>query len=323
MTTTDSPSGSTPPDRTQPDPAQPKPTGQSAGGSDPTSLLAGLKTRNPLPAEEKWRLSLPAGVIASLVVIALLVIALIVPGLLAPYDPFAIDLDATLQPPSWAHWFGTDLSGRDLLSRIIYGTRESLGIGLGAVGVATVLAIVFGLAAGLSGRIAGALSNRWIEIMFAFPTVLLGLLLTSVFGPGAATLIFAIGIGIAPGYARIVRGQVLAVRNAPYIEAATALGHSRGRILVQHIAPNSLRPMIVTVTLGVGQAIIWASGLAYLGLGVAPPAPEWGALLDSGRSYITVAWWLEIFPGLVIVVVALAFTTLGRHLGARLEGTRR
>ncbi|SIR80813.1 ABC transporter permease [Williamsia sterculiae] len=287
-----------------------------------STLLSTLRTRNPVPSEDRRRLP-SAGVVAAAIVVLLLLVAVIAPSVLAPYDPFAIDLDSTLAPPSWAHLFGTDLSGRDLLSRVIYGTRESLGIGLAAVGVAAALAVVLGIAAGLSGRIARVLANRWIEIMFAFPTVLLGLLLVSVFGPGAVTLIFAIGIGIAPGYARIVRGQVLAVRTAPYIEAATAIGHSRTRILLQHIAPNSLRPMIVTVTLGVGQAIIWASGLAYLGLGVAPPAPEWGALLDAGRTYITAAWWVEVFPGLVVVVVALAFTTLGRHLGVRLGGVAR
>ncbi|GAC67138.1 ABC transporter permease [Gordonia soli] len=262
----------------------------------------------------------PPTLIAALVFVALLLSAVVVPNWLAPYDPFTIDLDNTLAPPSWAHPFGTDLSGRDLLSRVIAGTRQSLTIGLGAVALALVLAVLLGIGAGLSGRISSALANRWIEVMFAFPMVLLGLLLTSVFGPGQYTLIVAIGIGIAPGYARIVRGQVLAVRNSAYIEAATALGHSRGRILLQHIAPNALRPMIVTATLGIGQAIIWASGLAFLGLGVAPPAPEWGALLDAGRTYITVAWWLVIFPGLVIVLAALAFTTLGRHVGARLEG---
>lgn len=298
------------------------PVARTTDSSPFAALLATLRTRNPVPSQGRRRRP-SFGVIAALVVLAVLAAAAAVPSLLAPYDPFAIDLDAALSPPSWVHPFGTDLNGRDLLSRVIFGTRESLGIGLGAVAVASILAVLLGITAGLSGRVAGVLANRWIEIMFAFPTVLLGLLLVSVFGPGAVTLIFAIGIGIAPGYARIVRGQVLAVRNAPYVEAATAVGHSRGRILLQHIAPNSLRPMIVTITLGVGQAIIWASGLAYLGLGVAPPAPEWGALLDSGRTYITVAWWLEIFPGLVIVVVALAFTTIGRHLGAILEGARR
>lgn len=220
------------------------------------------------------RVSVPPAVAAALGLLTLLIVAAAFPSILAPHDPYAVDLDSVLRPPSWSHPFGTDLSGRDLLSRIIYGTRQSLAIWLGAVAVASVLAVVLGIAAGLSGRIAGALANRWIEVMFAFPTVLLGLLLVSVFGPGPATLVFAIGIGIAPGYARIVRGQVLAVRDAPHIEAATAIGHSRSRILYQHIAPNALRPMIVTVTLGIGQAIIWASGLAYLGLGVPPPAAE-------------------------------------------------
>ncbi|WOC11389.1 ABC transporter permease [Gordonia sp. MP11Mi] len=290
--------------------------------TDPTTLLESLRTRNPLPEVRRRRLRVSPGLAAALAVLVVLSVALIAPTALAPHDPFAIDLDNVLAPPSWAHPFGTDLNGRDLFSRVIAGTRQSLGIGFGVVAVATVIAVILGIAAGLSGRVARALANRSIEILFAFPTILLGLLLVSVFGPGSVTLIFAVGIGIAPGYARIVRGQVLAVRSAPYIEAATALGHSRTRILLQHIAPNSLRPMIVTVTLGVGQAIIWASGLAYLGLGVPPPAAEWGALLDSGRTFITVAWWLEILPGLVIVIVALAFTTVGRHLGARLEGDR-
>lgn len=286
-------------------------------------VLATLTTRNPLPGTRERRRRPPLGVLVSAVGVAILAVAVIAPGLLAPHDPTAVDLDHVLAPPSWAHPFGTDLAGRDLLSRVVTGARESLLIGAGAVGVATAIAVVFGLAAGLSRRVAGILANRGIEILFAFPTVLLGLLLTSVFGPGRATLVLAVGIGIAPGYARIVRGQVFSVRTAPYVEAARALGHSRARILLRHIAPNSLRPMIVTVTLGIGQSIIWASGLAYLGLGVAPPAPEWGALLDSGRTYITGAWWLEIFPGLVIVASALAFTSLGRHFAAQIEGINR
>ncbi|MCF8572092.1 ABC transporter permease [Gordonia sp. HY002] len=290
--------------------------------TDPSTLLGSLRTRNPIPEPRRRRLRVSPGLAAALAVLVVLRVAVVAPTVLAPYDPLAIDLDDVLAPPSLAHPFGTDLNGRDLFSRVIAGTRQSLGIGFGVVGVATVIAVVLGVVAGLSGRVAQILANRGIEILFAFPTILLGLLLVSVFGPGPLTLIVAVGIGIAPGYARIVRGQVLAVRNAPYIEAATALGHSPTRILLQHIAPNSLRPMIVTVTLGVGQAIIWASGLAYLGLGVPPPAAEWGALLDSGRTYITAAWWLEILPGLVIVIVALAFTTVGRHLGARLEGDR-
>lgn len=285
----------------------------------PRGLLARLRTVNPLPSQRAHRAATGLPTLIAGSVLLLLFVAAVAPGVLAPYDPYAIDLDAVLQPPGPAHPFGTDLSGRDLLSRIIAGTGASLRIGFGAVAVATVLAVVLGTAAGLSRTVAGMLANRSIELLFAFPTVLLGLLIASTFGPGATTLVVAIGIGIAPGYARIVRGQVLAVRNAAYVEAAAVLGHTRWRTLRQHVAPNALRPLIVTVTLGVGQALIWASGLAYLGLGVAPPDPEWGALLDSGRTYITVAWWLEVFPGLAIVVVALTFTTLGRALGTRLE----
>lgn len=304
---------STPGPPTQPQRSDPAPA---------ASILARLRTQNPVPGETRRPRKVSLGLVVSLLVVGVLALAIVFPGLLAPYNPTAIDLDATLEPPTWAHLFGTDLSGRDLLSRVIFGARGSLAIGGGAVALATVLAVILGLAAGLSTRFAALLANRSIEILFAFPTVLLGLLLTSVFGPGRATLILAIGIGIAPGYARIVRGQMLSVRNAPYIEAATALGHSRSKILVKHIAPNSLRPMIVTVTLGIGQAIIWASGLAFLGLGIAPPAAEWGALLDAGRTYITVAWWLELFPGLVIVSVALAFTTIGHHFSIQTEGAR-
>lgn len=286
-------------------------------------VLVTLTTKNPIPEAGADLRRPPPGVLLSALAVAVLAVAVVAPGVLAPHGATDVDLEHVLDSPSWGHLFGTDLVGRDLLSRVVYGARESLLIGVSAVALATVIAIVFGLAAGLSTRFAGILANRGIEILFAFPTVLLGLLLTSVFGPGRATLVFAVGLGIAPGYARIVRGQVFSVRNAPYIEAARALGHSRTRILLRHIAPNSLRPMIVTVTLGIGQSIIWASGLAYLGLGVAPPAPEWGALLDSGRTYITGAWWLEIFPGLVILASALAFTTLGRHVAAQLEGIQR
>lgn len=265
----------------------------------------------------------PVGVIIAITVLAFTLAAALLPRVLAPYDPFTIDLGATLRPPSWAHPFGTDLSGRDLFSRVVYGTRESLLIGLGATAIALSLAVALGLLAALSTRVFRAVSNRTIEVLFAFPALLLALLFVTVFGPGRNTLILAIGIGTAPGYARIVRGQVLAVKDSPYVEAASALGHSRLKILRQHMAPNALRPLLVTAMLGVGQSIVWASGLAFLGLGVPPPTPEWGALLDAGRTYITEAWWLEIFPGVAVVLVALALTITGRHLATQLEGNQK
>ncbi len=156
--------------------------------------------------------------------------------------------------------------------------------------------------------------------MFAFPHLFLALLFVTIFEATTTTLIVAVGIGSVPGYARMIRGQFLAVKNAAYVEAATALGHSRWRIIRQHIFPNAMRPLVVMMTLGLGQSIVWASGLAFLGLGVAPPSPEWGALLDAGRNYVVSAWWLEVMPGLAIIVFALSVTVIGRFLQQRLEG---
>jgi peptide/nickel transport system permease protein len=264
----------------------------------------------------------PGTVVASLIV-AFLVIAVIAPGLLTARSPYTINLEQTLLPPSLAHPFGTDDAGRDMYTRVVYGARESLGIGLGATGLAMGIAVLLGFAGGLMGGIVDMAISRVLEVAFAFPVLLLALLLIAVRGPSVNTEIIAVGIGSAPGYARMVRGQVLNVRRADYIEAAGALGHSRWPVIRRHLFPNAMRPLVAVTTLGIGQSIVWASGLAFLGLGVAPPSPEWGALLDSGREYITTSWWLEILPGLVIVLVALSVTTLGRTLQHRLEGAAR
>lgn len=260
------------------------------------------------------------GVTLAALLVAFVVVAALVPGLLAPASPTDVDLHAVLRSPSPEHLFGTDQAGRDLYSRVIHGTRQSLLIGLGATALSMSLALLFGGIAGLAGGKVDALVNRLLEVVFALPVLLLALLFVTVFGASATTQIVAVGIGTAPGYARMIRGQVLAVRGAGYVEAAGALGHAYPKIVGQHIFPNAMRPLVVVVTLGVGQSIVWASSLAFLGLGVAPPAPEWGALLDAGKSYVTQAWWLEVLPGLAIVLFALSVTTLGRHLQNRLEG---
>jgi peptide/nickel transport system permease protein len=261
-------------------------------------------------------------VLASTVVVLVLVAAL-APGLLTHHSPTAIDLSATLQGPSWAHPFGTDDAGRDLLTRVVYGTRQSLGIGLGATALAFLIATVLGFTAALVGGVVDGIITRLIEVAFAFPALLLALLVIAVRGPSLATEIIAVGIGSAPGYARMVRGQVLAVRQAGYVEAAAALGHPRFAVIRRHLFPNAMRPLVAVVTLGVGQSIVWASGLSFLGLGVPPPSSEWGALLDAGRVHITTSWWLEILPGLVIVLVALSVTALGRTWQDRLGGAAR
>jgi peptide/nickel transport system permease protein len=194
---------------------------------------------------------------------------------------------------------------------------------MGATALAMGMAVGLGFAAGLAGRLADLVISRVLEVAFAFPVLLLALLLIAIRGPSITTEIVAVGIGSAPGYARMVRGQVLNVRQAAYIEAAGALGHGYWAVIRRHLFPNAMRPLVAVITLGIGQSIVWASGLAFLGLGVAPPSPEWGALLDSGRLYITTSWWLEIMPGLVIVLVAISVTSLGRTLQYRLEGAAR
>lgn len=259
------------------------------------------------------------GLVLAVVWVAAVLVAAVAPGLLATHSPTAMDFTAALQGPSGRHWFGTDEAGRDLFSRIVAGTRLSLVIGVGAAGVALVLAVVLGTLAALGSRLVAGAVNRLLEILFAFPTLLLALLLVAVLGPSASTQVFAVGVGSAPGYARMVRAQVLSARGAGYVEAAVALGHSRTRILTRHVLPNALRPLVAVFTLAVGQSIVWASSMAFLGLGVAPPASEWGALLDAGRQYVVRAPWLVVVPGAVIVVLALAATVIGRHVQAALE----
>lgn len=261
----------------------------------------------------------PLTLVASVGVIGLLGLAALAPQLLATHDPFASDYAAALQPPSFAHLFGTDESGRDLYSRVVWGARESLLIGIGAALVGLIGALLLGGLASLAPRPIAATADRLIEILFAFPALLLALLLIAIAGPSALTQVVAVGLGTAPGYARMVRGQIQTVQGSRYVRAAVAQGHTRGRIIRAHILPNALRPLVAIFALSVGQSIVWASSLSFLGLGVAPPSPEWGALLDAGRASIVQAGWLVVIPGLVIAVLALAATTIGRHLQSALE----
>jgi peptide/nickel transport system permease protein len=277
----------------------------------------------PLPgtAQRRGRRRTPRpGLVLAWLMVAFLLVAVAFPGLIAKDAPLAVDPAKTLLGPSLDHLFGTDQSGRDVFSRVVYGARESLSIGVAATAVGLAIAIVLGFAAGLGGRWADVVVSRFLEVLFAFPSLLLALLFVAMFGAGVGSLIIAVGIGSAPGYARMIRGQVIAVRNAPYIEAARVLGHSPLKIMARNIFPNAMRPLLVLGTLGIGQSIVWASALSFLGLGAAPPAPEWGAMLAAGRDFISSAWWLEFFPGAVIVATALAATAIGRHLQRRLEG---
>nr|WP_314569640.1 ABC transporter permease [uncultured Pseudomonas sp.] len=252
--------------------------------------------------------------------LAVVIVAALAPQLFAHGDPLAIVPRDAFHPPGWAHWFGTDQSGRDIYSRVIHGARLSLFVGLAATALAMSIAIVLGLLGGLGGLRTDRGVGWLLEVLFAFPSLVLALLFVAIFGSGIGPLIIATGLGAAPGYARMVRGQVLAVRNAGYIEAARALGHPTRRIVWRQLLPNAMRPLIVTLTMGVGQAIVWASALSFLGLGARPPTPEWGTMLSMGRDFIANAWWLTFFPGLFIVLTTLSTTVAGRYLQQRLEG---
>ncbi len=262
----------------------------------------------------RWRV-----VLAGLFLLLLLVAALL-PKLFASVDPLSTRPEEAFQEPGWVHWFGTDQSGRDIYARIIHGSRQSLAIGVLAIALAMALAIPLGVISGLAGGWLDRVIGWLLEVLFAFPSLVLALLFVAIFGSGIGPLIVATGVSIAPGYARMVRGQVLAVRNAGYIEAARALGHAPWRIVRRQLLPNAMRPLVVVVTMGVGQAIVWASALSFLGLGAKPPAPEWGTMLAAGRDFIANAWWLTFFPGFFIVLTTLSTTVVGRYLQQRLEG---
>jgi len=248
-----------------------------------------------------------------------LVLAAVLPDFLAPGDPLGIDPLGAFQSPNFTHAFGTDESGRDIYTRVVHGTQYSLVIGVAATAIGLSLGIVLGTLAGMLGRIVDFTVNRFLEVLFAFPGLLLALLFIVIFGPGVATATIAVGISTAPGYARIIRAQLISVRGKSFVEAATVLGRTRWQILLRHILPNTLAPLFVLATLGIGQAIVWAATLSYLGLGAEPPTAEWGAMLSAGRTYITSAWWMSFFPGLFIVLTAVSATVLGRSIDKRMR----
>jgi peptide/nickel transport system permease protein len=254
--------------------------------------------------------------IAALVLLFLLVAA-VVPQLLTWHDPLAISPAEAFQAPSGAHWFGTDESGRDVYTRVIYGARSSLLIGALATIIGLTLALILGAAAGLGAKPVDFAVSRFLEVLFAFPGLLLALLFITIFGVGVVTSTIAVGLATAPGYARIIRTQIISIKNSGYIEAATILGRSRGVTFRRNILPNVAWPLLALATLGIGQAIVWASALSFLGLGAVPPAAEWGAMLSAGRTYISNAGWLTFFPGLFVVLSAASATVLGQSIQRR------
>ncbi|MDR7423259.1 MAG: ABC transporter permease [Armatimonadota bacterium] len=244
---------------------------------------------------------------------ALALIAAAAPWI-APGDPAAMGEDRFLEAPGPGHWFGTDDLGRDVLTRVVHGGRISLVVGLVAVGVAAVAGAAIGLVTGYYG---GRLDNvvmRGMDLLMAFPGVLLALLVIAILGRGLVNVMIAVGIADIPAFVRLVRGSVLGAREHVYVEAARAVGVPDRLILLRHMLPNVFAPLLVVSTLEVGNAILVASSLSFLGLGAQPPSPEWGAMLAAGREYMRTAWWLTVFPGLAIAFTVLAVNLLGDGL---------
>ena len=258
------------------------------------------------------------GLIGGGILCMLLLVALLAP-VLAPYDPLAQDLYQRLQSPSTDHWFGTDDFGRDILSRIVYGSRISLRIGLIAISLALTGGTLFGLVAGYRGGMVDMLIMRLMDLMLAFPSILLAIAIVAVIGPGIENAILAVSIVLVPQFARLVRSSVLTVREATYVEAARALGATESRLLFYSILPNCTAPLIVQTTLGMGTAILDAAGLSFLGRGPQPPVPEWGAMLSGGRELLLRAPWVMTFPGLAIFTVVLGLNLFGDGLRDALD----
>jgi peptide/nickel transport system permease protein len=265
------------------------------------------------------RLRRSRGALTGGILLILVVAGALAAPLVAPYDPIVMNPPERLLPPGARHLLGTDIFGRDLFTRILYGARISLQTGLISVSIANLVGVPLGLVSGFYGGLTDRLLMRLVDLMLTFPGILLALVIVAVLGPSLFNAMIAVGISASPTYARLVRSAVLAAKAQTYIEAARALGCTNTRIMVRHVLPNTLAPIIVLGTLGIAGAIIAAAALSFLGLGARPPVPEWGAMLSEGRNYLRVAWWITTFPGLAIMVTVLAINLLGDGLRDALD----
>jgi peptide/nickel transport system permease protein len=252
--------------------------------------------------------------IAGMLVLLLLVVLGVLGPWIAPYGINEVDIDKMLQGPNTTHWFGTDELGRDVLSRVIYGARVSLLVAVVSVGLALVLGVSIGLFAGYYKGVIDNVLMRCMDVLFAFPVLLLAVAIVAVLGPGLVTAMIAIGVVYAPIFARVTRASVLSVREQVYVRAAISIGASDVRIMRRHVLPNIAAPLIVQTSLSLAFAILSEAALSFLGLGIQPPKPSWGRMLYDGRAFIPDSWWLGVFPGLAIFLTVLAFNLVGDAL---------
>ncbi len=287
--------------------AAPTPTGNAV-------VASGYAARRALGSVLSFFRRQPVG---SIGVVLMLIVAFagIFANVLAPYNPTANDFAAMTQPPSWAHWLGTDQLGRDLLSRILFGARTALVVGVTSAVVGGASGLVLGVGSAYFGGRIDLVLQRLLDIVMSFPLIIMALAVVSIFGTGVHNVIFAITIPLIPRCARVVRSSALAIREVPYIDAARALGYSHRRIILRHMVPNVVAPFLIMLTSFVGQAILAEAALSYLGLGVQEPVPAWGLMLQGGaEEYATTAPWIAIFPGLAIMLTVFGINLFGDAL---------
>ncbi|MBI4757691.1 MAG: ABC transporter permease [Chloroflexi bacterium] len=258
-------------------------------------------------------------VVVGLVMAVFLVLLAVFADAVSPRDPLAVDVAAALHSPNPKEPFGTDRFGRDLLSRVIHGSRVSLGVGFSSVTIALVVGTFLGLISGYFGGAWDIAISRVMDVFFSFPVLLLAIAIAAMLGPGIENAVMAIAIVYVPFFSRVARGPVLAEREKEYIQAARVIGASHGRILLRHIFPNVLSPVIVQASVTIAYAILTEASLSYLGLGTQPPTPSWGTTLNEGRTYLQLAPWISIFPGIAIMLAVLAFNLVGDGLRDALD----
>jgi len=279
------------------------------------------------PRMPRWRRIMRAlrhrSLALGLLIVAVLAVLVIAAPLLTSIDPNAQDPMATFVPPTPEHPMGTDAFGRDLFSRVLYGGRTTMLASLTVVILGAIFGTAIGLIAGYFGGAVGFVIMRLTDLLLAFPGILLALTVTAILGPGLSNAVIAIAVILVPVYARLVEGATREVRNLPYVEAAVTLGISSRRIILRHILPNVMSGVIVLTTTWLGIAALWVTALGFIGLGVQPPAPEWGAILNDGQNYITLAWWITVFPGVFLSLFVIGVNLIGDGLRDELDPTIR
>lgn len=261
--------------------------------------------------------------VAALVVLAVIAFAALLPGVLATHDPLQTDVRGALLPPGAEHLFGTDQSGRDVYSRVVFATGRSVGVGLLATLIAVVAGLAMGALAGTAPRGVDVSLMRVNDVLMAFPEFLVALVVIAILGPGPLNVALAVTLAAIPVYVRLARVQTRTLRVAEHVEAARILGVPAFPAFTRHVLPGVLGSLSVLATIGIGSAILAAAGLSFLGLGATEPTPEWGLMLAGGRNVLGQAWWISVFPGAAITLTVVAATVVGRHLRARAEGQNR